>query len=82
MDRFSLSLSLSSLTLSSVLNFLFSESLNSFIVHIAANIQSVALPSTDVNVGDIVTPSGWGKPSDGKPPLTLLWNHVTSLVYT
>ncbi|XP_050738551.1 chymotrypsin BII-like [Eriocheir sinensis] len=29
-----------------------------------ANIQAVALPTSDVSVGDIVTPTGWGKPSD------------------
>ena len=36
----------------------------------AENIQAVPLASVDASVGDIMTPSGWGKPSDGKAPQT------------
>ena len=29
-------------------------------------IQPVKLPSTDISVGTVVTPTGWGRPSDSK----------------
>jgi len=34
------------------------------LVSFNGNIQAVSLPTTDVSVGTIVTPTGWGKPSD------------------
>ena len=36
------------------------------LICITAEIQAVALAASDPPVGEIVTPSGWGKDSDGK----------------
>lgn len=47
-----------------------------------ANINKVALPSTDVNVGDTVTPTGWGKNSDSAGGITDKLRQVSNQVIT
>ncbi|KAK8405229.1 hypothetical protein O3P69_001653 [Scylla paramamosain] len=41
------------------------------------NIQAVKLPSSDVSVGDLVTPTGWGRPSDSASGISDVLRQVT-----
>jgi len=41
------------------------------------NIQTVGLPATDVSVGDMVTATGWGRPSDSSGGISPVLREVT-----